>query len=55
MYIFLFVCRAEEFAAVFIEVMQQDKNGAVWLIDGGKYTEIEYKNHWFDNAKKSSE
>lgn len=42
----------DEFAVSFIEVMQQDKNGAVWLIDGGKYKEIEFQNHWLDNSKK---
>lgn len=46
---------ADEFAAAFIEAVKQDKNGAVWLIDGGKYNEIEYQNHWFDNSKKTSE
>ncbi|KAJ6639810.1 Alcohol dehydrogenase 1 [Pseudolycoriella hygida] len=46
---------ADEFAAAFIEVIQQEKNGAVWLIDGGEYKEIEYKNHWLDNSKKSSQ
>ncbi|XP_037029482.1 alcohol dehydrogenase 1-like [Bradysia coprophila] len=39
-----------EFAAAFLEVIREAKNGTVWLIDGGKYKEIEYKNHWFDNV-----
>lgn len=46
---------ADEFAVAFIDAIQQDKNGAVWLIDGGKYKEIEYQNPWLDNGVKSSE
>lgn len=43
----------DEFSNAFIEVIREDKNGAVWLIDGGKYKEIEYQNHWLENAQKN--
>lgn len=45
--------RVAEFAAAFIEVLRTAKNGTVWLIDGGKHKEIEYKNHWFDNVTET--
>jgi len=44
----------DEFAAAFIDALHQDKNGAVWLIDGGRYKEIEYANHWLDNADNAT-
>ncbi|XP_031633139.1 fat body protein 2-like [Contarinia nasturtii] len=39
----------DEFAAAFIDVLNQDKNGSVWLIDGGKFKEITFQNPWHDN------
>lgn len=54
-YCFLFLSfgSVDEFAAAFIDVLKQDKNGSVWLIDGGKFKEITYPNPWYDNGVQS--
>lgn len=44
------ICRVNEFAAAFIDVLKLDKNGSVWLIDGGTFKEITYPNPWYDNG-----
>lgn len=38
-----------EFVDALETVINIDKNGSVWLIDGGQFKEIKCKNHWFDS------
>lgn len=46
---FCFLCRVAEFVDALDEVINIEKNGSVWLIEGGKAKEIKCKNHWFDS------
>lgn len=41
--------RVTEFVDALETVIDVNKNGSVWLIDGGKAKEIHCKDHWFES------
>lgn len=52
--VFVLSCSVDEFAEAFIIVLRQDKNGSVWIIDGGKFKEITFARPWYDIAVEST-
>lgn len=37
---------ASDFATVAVNILEEPKNGSIWLIDGGKQSEVQLTAHW---------
>lgn len=46
LFVFNFFFSVVEFSRSFLDVLEIERNGSVWLIDGGEYKEIDIPGHW---------